>query len=72
MRRFAPLIVICAGCSTHPIADLLDVIKPAPSFCPATAPAPPALPTYPSAGPVTSPPSPGPEIPPPPPNWPGQ
>jgi hypothetical protein len=72
MRRTWPLVLLCAGCSTHPIADFLDVVKPAPSVCPPAAPAAPALPVYPPAAPVTAPPASGPEIPPPPPNWPAQ
>jgi hypothetical protein len=73
MRRFGPLILACAGCSTHPVADFLDVVKPAPAVCPTAAPAPPVLPVYPPAGPVTTPPPAGPEIPPPPPpSWPAQ
>jgi hypothetical protein len=68
-RILALLVLLFAGCSTHPIADFLDVVKPAPSVCPPTAPVAPGLPTYPSGPPVTAPP-PGPNFPPPP-NWPG-
>lgn len=72
MRRFIPLAVMqLAGCSTHPVADFLDVVKPAPAFCRPTAPVAPAIPAYPAAAPVTSPPAPVPELPQaPPPSWP--
>ena len=72
MGRIAPLaVVLLAGCSTHPIADFLDVVKPAPQLNPHAAPAAPCLPTYPAGPPATTP-APGPAVPaPPPPNWPG-
>jgi hypothetical protein len=71
MGRCLPLLVVLfAGCSTHPIADFLDVVKPAPPACPPTAPIAPALPTYQSGPPVTAPPAPAPNFPPPP-TWPG-
>jgi hypothetical protein len=72
MGRFLPLtVVMVAGCSNRPIADLLDVIKPTPVTAPQAEPAPPALPTYPAGPPVMTPPTPGLATPPaPPPNWP--
>ena len=63
-------VLAAAGCSTHPIADFLDIVKPAPAFCPPAAPPAPVLPSYPAAPPVTAPPAAGPDIPPPPPTWP--
>jgi hypothetical protein len=76
MRRFGPLLILAfAGCSTHPIADFLDIVHPAPPVCPQTAPPAPMLPTYPAGTmvpPVTRPSGLGPEMPAaPPPNWPG-
>ena len=73
MRRFLTLLpLMAAGCSTHPVADLLDIVNPAPPFVQAAVPIAPALPTF--APPVTAPPSSGPVFPPPPappPVWPG-
>jgi hypothetical protein len=75
MRRFGPLLMLVfAGCSTHPIADFMDIVKPAPPICPPAVPAAPMLPTYPPGTvvpPVSRSPGPGPEMPAPPPSWPG-
>jgi hypothetical protein len=72
MGRILPLAVLLfAGCSTHPIADFLDVVKPAPQLSPQAAPVAPGLPSFPAGPPVTTP-APGPGVPlPPPPSWPG-
>jgi hypothetical protein len=76
MRRFAPtLSLLLAGCSTAPLADFLDIVKPAPKCQPPESVAAPALPSFP-AGPVsppvtTAPPAPPPaQSSPPTPSWP--
>jgi hypothetical protein len=75
MRRWMILLPFAlAGCSTHPIADFLDIVKPAPPLGPVANPVEPCLPSYPSgavAPPLTNLPANGPAIPPPPPAWPG-
>jgi hypothetical protein len=73
MRRCWMLLpLLAAGCSTHPVADLLDIVNPAPPFVSAAVPAAPPLPAFAA---VTTPPATGPVIPPPPaappPAWPG-
>ncbi|MFO0809562.1 MAG: hypothetical protein U0746_13135 [Gemmataceae bacterium] len=65
MRRFLSVVMICiCGCSTAPVADFLDVVRPAPAVqhpsseapqLPAFTP-PPPLPTQPPAEPNAPPP----------------
>jgi hypothetical protein len=78
MRRFVPTVcLVVTGCSTAPVADFLDVVRPAPRSAPPVVPAAPVLPSIPAAPlapPVTAaPPAPPPgesQPAPPPPNWP--
>ena len=46
MCRWMLLVLVAsAGCSTHPVADFLDIVKPAPQMAPIAAMASPRIPT---------------------------
>ena len=72
MCRWMLLVLVAsAGCSTHPVADFLDIVKPAPQMAPIAAPVAPCLPSAgPAAPAVIAPPAGAPAVPVP--AWPGQ